>query len=143
MKKEILFVLALVIVLVAAQADSDSLWNKYRHVIISSLSNDFCKGQSNCQELDNTLFQFVDEPTSALWYLSRMHLNEDICRFVPAWKPNFTPRCASIDCTLPRVYENTLIKFPNTTEGAKNYMQFKKYAPEKFPKLSRKQLRLE
>ena len=60
-------------------------------------------------------------------------MNDGVCKFVPAWKTTFEPRCSGYDCEIPQVYEKMLKSFPNANEGAQAFLQFSRAPTESYP----------
>jgi len=78
----LLVIVLLAAVLGAAQQLTETvklnaqMWAKYRHELVHRLATDYCskmgQGATNqCAAVQNTVFQFVDEPRDAVWDKSR------------------------------------------------------------------------
>jgi len=59
-------------------------------------------------------------------------LEEDVCKFVPAWSTSWQPKCASVTCTFEDVYSKTLKAFPNALLGASQFLAYSKAPRDTF-----------
>jgi len=57
-------------------------------------------------------------------------LNEDACRFAPAWHSSYKPICTGVDCTIPSVYESLTKQAGSAGESA--FMKMQTSPVEKF-----------
>jgi len=70
--------LALAMVALTTALNSQDIWNMYRYQVLKEASREFCNDAqtTNCNAaIDKTVFQFVDEPLSALWHETQLRVS--------------------------------------------------------------------